>query len=130
MNKHDIATALVTALKPLVANRVYRNVFPQAPSTPPTWPAIRYTFISVTAVQDICGDGGEEVADYRVQIDLVDLESKGPTSFANLSALVKAALAPLQPIYVWDSEFEEFDLDTKTNRLSMDYLVFPSTPTP
>jgi len=129
MKKKDIAAALVTALAPVVANRVYRNVFPQAPSVP-TWPAIRYTFASVSAVQDICGDGGEETADYRVQIDLVDLESKGPTSFANLSALVKAALAPLQPIYVWASEFEEFDLDTKTNRLSMDYLVFPSTPAP
>lgn len=129
MNKKDIATAVVTALNPLVSNRVYRNVFPQAPATP-IWPAIRYTFISVTASQDICGDGGEETADYRVQIDLVDREDKGPTTFADLSALVKAALAPLQPIYVWDSEFEEFDLDTKTNRLSMDYLVFPSTPAP
>lgn len=129
MNKKDIAAALVAALNPLVDDRVYRNFFPQAPSTP-NWPSIRYTFISVTAVQDICGDGGEETADYRVQIDLVDLESKGPTSFANLSALVKAALAPLQPIYVWNSEFEEFDLETKTNRLSMDYLVFPSTPSP
>ncbi|MDP9991966.1 hypothetical protein J2W28_000994 [Variovorax boronicumulans] len=129
MKKQDIAAALVTALKPTVSNRVYRNVFPQAPSVP-VWPSIRYTFASVAATQDICGDGGEETADYRVQIDLVDLESKGPTSFAALTALVKAALAPLQPIYVWDSEFEEFDLDTKTNRLAMDYLVFPSTPSP
>lgn len=129
MNKKSIATALVVALSPLVADRVYRNVFPQPPSAP-VWPSIRYTFVSVTGTQDICGDGGEETADYRVQIDLVDLESKGPTSFANLSVLVKAALATLQPIYVWESEFEEFDLDTKTNRLAMDYLVFPSTPTP
>jgi len=129
MNKKSIATALVTALAPVVASRVYRNVFPQPPAAP-VWPAIRYTFASVSASQDICGDGGEETADYRVQIDLVDLESKGPTSFENISALVKAALAPLQPIYVWDSEFEEFDLDTKTNRLSMDYLVYPSTPSP
>lgn len=129
MNKKDIATALVAALGPTVSNRVYRNVFPQAPSVP-VWPSIRYTFISVAAIQDLCGDGGEETADYRVQIDLVDLESKGPTAFATLSATVKAALAPLQPIYVWDSESEDFDVETKTTRLSMDYLVFPSTPSP
>lgn len=129
MNKKDIATAIVAALAPVVSSRVYRNVFPQAPSVP-VWPAIRYSFASVNATQDICGDGGEETADYRVQIDVVDLESKGPTSYSNLCASVKAALSPLQPIYCWDSEFEEFDIDTTTTRLSMDYLVYPSTPSP
>lgn len=127
MKKSDIAAALVTALRPTVSNRVYRNVFPQPPAAP-VWPSIRYTFVSVASNQDICGDGGEETADYRVQIDVVDLESKGPTSFATLTDAVKSALAPLQPIYVHDSESENFDLDTKTTMLSMDYLIYPSSP--
>ena len=129
MNKAQLSAALVTALKPTVSNRVFRNVFPQPPAAP-VWPAIRYTFVSVTANPDICGDGGEEVADYRVQLDLVRLESDGMPAFSTLTATVKAALIAANLPMQWDSEFEKYDAETKTTRLSMDYLVFPSTPTP
>lgn len=126
-NKADISLVVVTLLKPLVGNRVYRNVFPQAPAVP-VWPAIRYSFPSVTPSQDLCGDGGEETSDYRLQIDVVMLESAGPTAFAALMAQVKAAMATLQPIYVFDNEFEEFDFETKTTRAAVDYLVYLSSP--
>lgn len=125
--KTDIAVALAAKLKPLVAGRVYRNVFPQSPALP-VWPSIRYTFVSTTANQDICGDGGQETADYRVQIDVVMLESAGPTAFAALCDSVKAAMQDFRPVWVWDSDFEQYDAETKTNRLSADYMVYLSTP--
>jgi len=127
MTKADIATALVAKLKPLVAGRVYRNVFPQAKALP-VWPSIRYTFASTTPNQDICGDGGEETADYRVQIDVVMLESAGATAFATLCTAVKTAMQDFRPIWVWDSDFEDYDAETKTNRLSIDYMVYLSSP--
>ena len=126
-SKADLATALVAKLRPLVGGRVYRNRFPQSPDVP-VWPAIRYTFISTTANQDICGDGGEETADYRVQIDVVMLESAGATAFATLCTAVKTAMQDFRPIWVWDSDFEDYDADTKTTRLSADYMVYLSSP--
>lgn len=125
--KADIALAIVNKLKTLVSNRVYRNTFPQAPAAP-VWPSIRYTFISTTPNVDVCGDGGQETADYRVQIDVVDLESKGPTAFSSLGDSVRTAMRDLLPIYVWDGESEEYDVETKTNRLSLDYFVYLSSP--
>lgn len=125
--KADIAIAIVNKLKPMVGGRVFRNVFPQVVAS--TWPAIRYTFVSTVPNVDVCGDGGEETADFRVQIDVVDLESKGPTAFSTLCSAVKAAMQDLRPIYVWDGEGEDFDAETKTNRLSVDYVVYLSSPT-
>lgn len=126
-SKADISAALVAKLKPLVSNRVYRNVFPQSPALP-VWPSIRYTFVSTTPNQDLCGDGGEETADYRVQIDVVMLESAGATAFSTLCTAVKTAMQDFRPIWVWDSDFEEYDAETKTNRLSVDYMVYLSSP--
>lgn len=124
----QVAASVVALLKPLVANRAYRLVFPQSP-TVPVWPAIRYTFIDATNPSaDITGEGDEETADYRLQIDVVDLESKGPTSFATLCAAVKAAMKTLAPTFEWDSQAEEFDAETKTTRLRIDYMIYLSTP--
>ena len=106
---------------------MYRNALPQLPAGP-VWPSIRYTFISTAPNVDICGDGGQETADYRVQIDVVDLETKGPTAFSNLGDSVRTAMRDLLPNYVWDGEFEEFDAETKTNQLSLDYIVYLSSP--
>lgn len=125
-DKTTISSAVVTLLGPIVSSRVYRNVFPQPPASP-VWPAIRYSFPSVTPYADMCGDGGEEVADFRLQLDVVILESKGPSAFLNLCAQVKSAMATLAPIYVWDGDFEEFDLDTKTNKMTIDYVVYLSS---
>lgn len=127
MTKADIATALVAKLKPLVSGRVYRRKFPQSPALP-VWPSIRYTFVSTTPGQDLCGDGGEETADFRVQIDVVMLESAGETAFSNLCTAVKTAMQDFRPIWVWDSDFEDYDPDTKTNRLTADYMVYLSSP--
>ena len=125
--KAELAVALVAKLRPLVSGRVYRRVFPQSPSVP-VWPSIRYTFASTTPNQDICGDGGEETADYRVQIDVVMLESAGETAFSNLCTAVKAAMQDFRPVWVWDSDFEDSEPETKTNRLTIDYMVYLSTP--
>ncbi|AMM23166.1 DUF3168 domain-containing protein [Variovorax sp. PAMC 28711] len=131
-NKTDVALVIVNKLKALVTGgdgkaRIYRNTFPQLPALP-VWPSIRYTFVSTSPNLDICGDGGPETADYRVQIDVVDLESKGPTAFATLGDSVRTAMRDLLPLYVWEGEFDDFDAETKTNRLSLDYVVYLSTP--
>jgi len=125
--KSQVAAAVVSKLGPVVSNRVHRMVFPLA--TNPVWPAIRYSFVSTIVSPDICGDGGEEAADYRLQIDVVDMESKGASAFSTLCASVRTAMATLLPTYVWDGEAEEYDAETKTYRLSMDYLVYLSSPT-
>src|SRR5438309_3086773 len=65
--------AMFTALRTLVANRVYPLTFPQPNGAPPVWPAIRYTFISSVPVLDICGDDDEPTDEVRVQIDVVSL---------------------------------------------------------
>lgn len=126
--KAQIGVAVVAKLGPIVGSRVHRLVFPQPPALP-VWPAIRYSFVSVTVSPDICGDGGEETADYRLQIDVVSAEASGASAFSSLCASVRAAMATLLPTYVWDSEFEDFDAETKTYRLSADYLVYLSSPT-
>ena len=78
-----IEADIFTALGPLVSNRVYPVSFPLTGSLP-VWPAIRYTFISITPTVTICGDGGDETADTRVQIDAV------ATTFSACSRLAGA----------------------------------------
>lgn len=122
----DLSLEIVGRLADLVENRVYYRVFPQN-TKQPAWPSILYSFVSVTPNQDICGDGGEETADYRVQLDVVMEGKSGPTAFMTLCKQVKTAMAALKPVWVWDDQFEVFDEPTRTYRLSIDYLVFLSS---
>lgn len=122
----QLLTAVVAALRPLVSNRVYVRTFLQ-PSGLPTWPAIRLVVVSVTPYPDACGDGGDDGADFRLQVDLAHAAAAGETAFQALRAQVKTAMAGLGAEYVWDGEFNDFDEQTKTNRVALDYLVYLST---
>lgn len=118
----DISLAIKSALNSLVSNRVYRINFPQPPATP-TWPAVRYTFISSDFEATWCGDAGEQGADHLVQLDIVDLESKGASSFINLGNSVKSALKSAHPEYHLSTQSEDFDSETKTLRMVLEYTI-------
>ena len=82
---------IFAALSPLVSGRVHASTFPQLPAVPIT-PAILCTFVSADPGQDICGAGGQDVEDTRVQVDVYS------TSFDSARALrlqVMAAMAAL-----------------------------------
>lgn len=123
----DVSLQIVNKLKGLVANRVYRRVIPQS-SAAPVLPAITYQYISAIPTQDVCGDGGEEVADYRIQINVWDLESKGPTAFETLCRQVRAAMAELNPLVVWDGQTDLDGEELKASGVALDYFVYLSTP--
>jgi len=122
----QMLTAVTAALRPLVGNRVYARTFLQ-PSGLPTWPAIRLSVVSATPYPDACDDGGDEGADFRLQIDVANAASAGETALQTLRAQVKAAMAALGAEYVWAGEFNDYDETTKTNRVALDYLVYLST---
>lgn len=123
----SVETDVVDAIKSRVSNRAYVNLFAE-PAQEPTWPAARVSVISPIPDVDICGDGGEETADFRVQIDLVVEEASGYSSLKSLQTLVMADMAAFTPPAIWDSARFEFDEETRTHRCSLDYLIYQSSP--
>lgn len=77
---------------------------------------------------DICGDGGEETADARIQIDLVVSEAAG---FAELEKLWGHVMSDMEglddPPAVWDGRQTMFDEETRTHRCILEYLIYPSS---
>lgn len=107
-----------------MANRVYPLTFIQPNGALPVWPAIRYSFISVIPATTVCGDGGDETADTRVQIDAVD------KTFMAMRALrmeIMLAMLTFYPPAIFENDFEEYDADTKTYRVSLDYIIYKSS---
>ncbi len=125
----QLLTAVVAALRPLVAGRVYTRTFEQ-PSGLPTWPAIRLLVVSAVPYPDACGDGGDGGSDFRLQIDVAHSASAGESALQTLRAQVMTAMAALGPEYVWSGEFSDFDEETKTNRVTLDYMVYLSSDPP
>jgi hypothetical protein len=118
----SIESDLYQSLQSYVSGRAYPLIFPQG--TDARWPSIRYVFISADPGEDICGDGGDATADYRVQLDLVH------TTYAALRVLrlqVLAAMDAFQPPAIWSGELEAYDAETKTYRSSLDFLLYPSS---
>jgi hypothetical protein len=111
------------ALAPLVGNRVHANVFPQKPDVPIT-PAIVFTFISPEIFPDVCGDGGDDVANTRIQVDVYS------TTFDATRALrlqVLSAMAALLPPVLWAGGFSSYEPELKLHRESMDFIHYPSS---
>lgn len=120
-----IESQLFTLLGPLVSNRVYPMTFVQPSSGQlPTWPAIRYEFISEVRPIAICGHGDEDTEDIRVQIDIVD------RTVVAMRALRNEVIATMRsypiPNTMQDSG-QEYDSVTKTYRTRIDYLIQQST---
>lgn len=126
MTQGELLAALAAVLAPLVGGRCYTRAFPQrAPR--PTWPAIRLSVISQTTVADACGGGDDDVADVRIQVDVVTLADEGEGAHQVLRRQVKTAVAGLGPEYVWDGEHHEADATTQTFRTVLDCIVYLSS---
>lgn len=120
-----LETAIFTALRSLVSDRVYPSTFPQAPSIP-VWPAIRYTFISIEPVVDILGDGDDTTADSRIQIDAV---ASTFTAARYLRLEIMNVMRLFDPPAILEFSSAEYDADSKTHRSILDYAFYPSSET-
>lgn len=116
----SVEADLFTALKGLVGNRMYRGTFPQSDSLM-TWPAIRYSFISTVPIISVCGDATDATADIRLQIDLVDHDSDAAHA---LRAQVRTAMQAFTPPAINEGGFEQFDAETKTHRVVLEYVIY------
>ncbi len=120
----SIEADLFAGLKTLVANRVYPETFIQPNGALPVWPAIRYSFVSIVPTITICGDGGDETANTRLQIDVVD---KTFIATRSMRLQVMQAMLNFDPPAIVQNSFSEYDVDTKTFRASIDYVIYKST---
>jgi len=116
----SLESDLVDTLKVLVAGRVHRSTFPQPPATP-KWPAIRFVRVSGTNEEDIAGGGDEDTDDVLFQLDVV---ATSPAEVDSLVTQVVAAMRsyPHPNVRVARRDLG-FDLDTRTERTAVDYLV-------
>lgn len=118
---------VITAIQARFSGHAYLNEFPQPPRAP-TWPAARVTVASVAPDVAICGDGGEDTADTRIQIDIVVTEAAGYSALKTLQALVMSDMRSFDPPAVWDGAQFFPDAETKTHRCVLDYVIYASSP--
>lgn len=123
-----IEADLDTALGALVGSRIYGGTFPQPqqPNNRPVWPAIRRTLTGIPDA-DLCGDGGDDASDFRLQLDLVVMEAAGYSAARTLRTQVMAAMRTFTPPAVWDGELYDFDEETRTHRWILFYRLHPSS---
>lgn len=114
---------LFATLKSLVGNRMTPNKFPQPPAVP-TWPAIRYTFISNVPFVDICGDGDDTTSEPRIQLDLV---ATTYPSVRSLRLQVMSAMSSFTPPATLQNSSGEYDSETDTHREMLDYIFYGSS---
>lgn len=113
-----------TSLGPLVNNRCYPLTFEQPNGELPRWPAIRYTFISADNVADVCGSDSVDTDDTLVQFDLVALTHGAVIILRDqvIAAMMVFALPATR-----QSLSQEYDEQTKTYRVTLEYLITPSS---
>lgn len=121
-----IEQEIFAALSPLVGARVYPLVLPQSPVVPVT-PAIRYQFISSDPEADVCGDGGDETADTRTQVDVYS--TTHPATRA-LRLQVIAAMRLLPTPTLWAGGSDDYDPELKLYVCTMDFISYPSSAPP
>lgn len=121
----DLSAALVTALGPLVAGRVYARQFPQTLNdAAPTWPAIKYIGVVTTPSIDIMGGGTEEAADHMIQVDVASDATQPETTHLALVRAVRVALSAIGPQWVWTDQRDlADDFELKVVTTSMDFVV-------
>lgn len=101
----------------------YVDTFPQK-GQPSPWPAIRTTAVSGVPDATICGNGGDNETDFRIQIDAIASTAKERTA---LRLAIQAAMA-LFPIPCLCDNFEaSYDTEAKGYRIRLDYLLLPSS---
>jgi hypothetical protein len=120
----SVENDIFAAVSSLVGGRVYPLTFVQPSGALPTWPAIRYTVVSDSIEATVCGSGGTDQADTRVQLDVV------AATYAAVRALrlqVITAMEALTTPTVWDGDGETFDEPTRTFRARLDFVIYPSS---
>lgn len=127
----SLETRLFAALKtiPSIARTggfyaIWPVEFPEPARYSPQWPAIRYTFVDSVPVQDLVGDGDDDTADVRVQIDVVDTTYSGVRL---LRLQVMDVMRNFLPPSTLQLSTDEKDSATDTYRCILDYLVNPSS---
>ncbi len=114
----SVPQAIFTALRSLVADRIYPNEFPQG-NPLPVWPAIRFTIIVGDPSPTLCGTGDEDGDDIIVFIDVV---AATYPAMRSLKAQVITALQSTDPPCARESGGQEGpDGETKTHRVVMTY---------
>lgn len=121
-----ISALVFQTLKGLVHNRVYPNTFEQPSGQPPRWPAIRYTVIASEPTPDICGTVGVNLDDVRVQLDIV-AQTYGAAVVLRDQVIAAMALVTTVPMMRQSSGFETYDDETKTHRIVIEYVFYPSS---
>jgi hypothetical protein len=119
-----ISAVVFTALRGLVADRVYPATFIQPDGSLPSWPAIRYATVDAVADVTICGNDLGETDDEHVQIDIA------AKSFGAMIALrdqVYAALQNVEPPATRERSQWTVDTRTKTYRAIIEYTFHPSS---
>lgn len=106
------------------AYAVHPVIFPQPVRYNPQWPAIRYTCISSVPVVDICGDGNDDTADTRVQIDVV---AETYVEARLIRGEVMNIMATFNPPAILALDFDTYDEETSTFRCVLHYEVQPSS---
>jgi hypothetical protein len=110
-------------LKALVSNRCYPNTFPQA-GKEPEWPAIRYAIVSRAPVADACGTDDGSTDEVRVQIDFVARTYGAALALRDAGV---AALSATDPPCLRDGEIENYDEQTRTHGVTVDFIFSPSS---
>lgn len=112
-----VPQTIYTALRALVADRVYPAQFPQGDALP-VWPSIRYTLVASDAAPSLCGSGDEDADDCIYQLDIV---AESWDNMRALKAQVVTALMDTDPPCSRQSVLETYDADTRTHRAILDY---------
>lgn len=123
MKYHD---ALGTLLGPLVAGGYHPVDFAQPKHGRPQWPAIRGVQVGGERFTDICGDGDDDNATPRVQLDIVSTKAAGYTAHDALRRLVLAAMKTFPVPATVELELEQTDDETETYRSIVDYSLHGS----
>lgn len=100
--------------------RAYPSVFPQSF----TLPAIRYVFVDVVPVTDLCGDGDDDTAVPRIQLDAVANTFKAARA---LRLSIMAAMRTFVPPAILEISSMDYDAETKTHRATLDYTFHGSS---
>ena len=118
----SLESDVYSALQGLVSGRCYPEIFPLTLPVP-AWPSIRYSVVSQIPAIMLCGDTGTEANDTRIQIDAVSQTYAGAVSLAES---VVGAMAGFDPPAVRQDSSRLFDAETKTYRVTMDFIVYAS----
>jgi hypothetical protein len=117
----SVESDIFSHLKALVPdNRVFPSTFAQPDGTLPEWPAIRFQRVSTEIDTDICGDGSAGTDNVRIQLDLV---AKTSVAVGELAVTIRTAMKTFPNSAVLEDLRPEFDPETKTHRISMDYFI-------